>query len=131
MNVLVRAAAAVGALAVATTTGLSLSAGPASASFQCNPVAQNGGDGLVCIDYDPRGYDAAYFYGGGNAGDWMDFNLVCDNGRRFGSDGAFDTVPGQGGTNTYTFGVGSQGRCHVVIYDRSTGGESASPSVTR
>ena len=100
------------------------------AQDHCNHVSQNGDTGLLCINYDPQGYQAEYWYNQGTYGDWMDFNLVCDNGHTYGDRGAFKTE-GAEATYSYVFAVGSQGRCHVVLYDRSSGGETASGSVTR
>jgi hypothetical protein len=105
--------------------------GPASADSVCNGVAQNGGDGEICLDYHSSGYRALYRWGDNSNGDWMDFNLACDSGRRFGSDAAFLTNYHAHGYKVYVFRVGSQGRCHAVIHDRSVAGESSSPSVTR
>jgi hypothetical protein len=89
----------------------------------------NGG-GWICLDYDPRGYNAEYYTADSTHYDWMDFTLRCGNDRWFGDDGAFRA----GESNklyTYVFAVGSQGACRVVLYDRTSGGEAASDTVTR
>jgi hypothetical protein len=102
---------------------------PAFAAFQCNPTSINGGV-EVCIDYDPQGYRAGYRSTLQVRGNWLDFNLRCDSGVWFGSNGSF--LANQGSRwYTYVFRVGSQGRCHVTLYDRSAGGQADSPSVTR
>jgi hypothetical protein len=114
--------------ALATAAALSFFApGVAQAAPQCNGETLNGG-GWICIDFAPQGYNAILNQDNGSNYDWMDFNLNCDNGRWFGDLGAFVASPGE---HSYVFSVGSQGRCHVTIYDRSAGGHASSPSVTR
>ncbi|MFF2081772.1 hypothetical protein ACFVXG_44250 [Kitasatospora sp. NPDC058162] len=116
-----------GGLALAVSAISLASAGTASAGSTCNGTDLNGGGGLICATLDPSGYQASYRTGSSPAGDWMDFNLVCDNGRRFGDNGAFQAV-GSDQSYTYVFSVGSQGTCHVVLSDPSSGGSSSSPS---
>jgi hypothetical protein len=94
----------------------------------CSTTSLNGG-GKICIDSDQKGYRAIYVAGDDARGDSMDLNLVCDNGRWFGDDGAFPAHANR--TYTYVFAVGSQGTCHVTLFNRSRGGETGSPSVTR
>jgi hypothetical protein len=77
----------------------------------------------------PQGYQAILIDSGNAHEDWMDFNLVCNSGKWFGDYGAFQAGPFR--TYTFVFKVGSQGTCHVMVYDRSAGGEAASKSVTR
>lgn len=50
----------------------------------------------------------------------MDLNLLCDSGRRFGDDGAFPAYSNM--TYSFVFAVGSQGYCHVTLFNRSQGG---------
>jgi len=99
-----------------------------SSLAQCNQMLLPGGSGDICADFDPQGYQARAVFDI-TRNDWMDFNLRCDSGRWFGDNGAFQTP--HTGSYTYVFRVGSQGRCHVTIFDRSAGGEASSPSVTR
>jgi hypothetical protein len=129
----VRASKRLAALGIITLTAgvldTVLFAGPAAAAFQCNGTSLNGG-GQICIDYDPQGYRAGYKTSSAPSGDWMDFNLHCAGGVWFGSNGSFLANRGQQ-WYTYVFRVGSKGTCHVTLYDRSTGGEKNSPTVTR
>jgi hypothetical protein len=121
------AAAAVALCAIGTSLA---TASPATAAPVCNSVstALNGG-GRVCIDYDPQGYRAVYQTGGTAWGDWVDFNLQCYV-RVFGSNGAF-RASAIYNTYSYVFPVGSQGTCWVRLYDRSSGAQASSPTVTR
>jgi hypothetical protein len=96
-------------------------------AFQCNWTDLNGG-GYVCLDYDPQGYRAGATFAHPR-GNWMDFELHCDNLVRFGSHGPF--IPQAMETHTFVFQVGSQGSCSVYLYDRSAGGWGNSPLVTR
>jgi hypothetical protein len=120
---------AAGVLGIAlATTGVSfMSATTASASGNCNYSSMNGG-GYVCTNYDPAGYQAVWEQTGAPRGDYLDFNLDCVGGW-FGDGGAYQ--PHSTGNFTYVFSVGSQGTCHVTIYDRSSGAQQAAPQVTR
>ena len=123
--------AAVTSSLVLASTGLGLaSAGSASAAPQCSWSGSLNGGGSVCIDYDPSGYQASWEQSGSTNWDWLDFNLVCDNGQTFGDAGAFRASTA-GNTYSYVFSVGSQGTCHVDVYDRTSGEWLMSPSLTR
>lgn len=117
------------AAGVLGAAGSVVAASPASAAFQCNWTTINGG-AQVCIDYDPQGYRAGYRSTLQVEGNWLDFNLHCGNKPPFGTRGAF--LANRATTwYTYVFQVYSQGTCHVTLYDRSTGRQDRSPSVTR
>lgn len=97
---------------------------PAQAASACTST----GNGSLCIYTDPAGYDASYHKTSG-ATAYVDFNLVCDNGRTFGDNGAFYISAGQ--VKTYTFAVGSQGACRVKLIDKNTGSYWLTPRVSR
>ncbi|MEV6149904.1 hypothetical protein AB0L53_06135 [Nonomuraea sp. NPDC052129] len=113
------------ALSALTVAGGLLAFGaPAEAASQCTST----GVGYLCVNIDPRGYDASYQKVGGSTAH-VDFNLVCANGRWFGDEGSFYISAGE--TRTYTFAVGSQGSCFLKLIDMNTGATWQTPSISR
>jgi hypothetical protein len=113
------------ALSSLTVAGGILAFGtPAEAASQCTST----GAGYLCVNVDPRGYDASYQKTSGSTAH-VDFNLVCANGRWFGDEGSFYISAGE--TRTYTFAVGSQGSCFLKLIDMRTGATWQTPSISR
>lgn len=94
-------------------------------SEQLNDIAcKDIGNGDLCGLTDPQGYRASYAKHAGTP-IWLDYNLKCKNGRRYGDEGKFEAHAGN--TYSYVFKVGAQGPCKVIMYVRPPSDTSQGP----
>lgn len=110
---------------VALTTTLLPATAQAATGGGCTTLS----NGKFCIQNDPTGYRVYYQKTRGNS-ILLDFNLWCTSTKRFGDDGDF--VARSGGTYSYVFAVGSQGKCQGVLRAGSGGSViTATPYLTK
>lgn len=87
-----------------------------------------GNHGTLCVTVVKQGYDISFNKVSAGTS-YMDFNLVCDNGRWFGDEGAFSISKGQ--TRSYVFAVGDMDTCRGKLIDKRTGGTWLTGRVTK
>lgn len=97
-------------IAAAVVLGLGLT-GVAAPAFAASSTCMSADGGTLCAYKVSNGYRAT-FAKSSNDGSY-DFNLQCSNGRWFGSDAPFSVS--SGASHSYTFAVGNQGSCSVVL----------------
>lgn len=104
-----------------------MASAPAFAAQTAPCVQVDGNTGILCAKSDPQGYRVSFQKTSGAAATY-DFNLVCNNGRWFGDEGAFYATSGN--TYSYVFAVGDQGSCQGRLIKTSTGASWNSFAVT-